>query len=51
MWGAINATSQDGYQALILAISLICVPVMLLVKPLYAINKMKKHNRHGNRAR
>ncbi len=51
MWGTTESTSQDGYQALILAIALISVPVMLLVKPLHLIKKIKKSSIYGKKAR
>lgn len=43
MWGTTELTSQDAYQALILTIAIICIPVMLLVKPYHLISKANKN--------
>lgn len=51
MWGTVTETSQDGLQKLILAVAFISIPVMLLVKPLYTINRMKKQHKKGRPAR
>lgn len=47
MWGTIESTSQDGWQALILAIAIICIPIMLLVKPYHLISKQKSSKQKG----
>lgn len=49
MWGATGNTSQDRFQLLILLVALICIPLMLLVKPLYLIGKMKRHEQLHNK--
>jgi len=43
MWGTTQSTSQDGFQAFILTIAVICIPTMLLVKPYHLIKKVKKN--------
>lgn len=43
MWGTTDATSQDSYQILILIVAIICIPVMLIVKPYHLISKAKKN--------
>lgn len=43
MWGTTDATSQDAYQILILVVSIICIPVMLMVKPYHLISKANKN--------
>lgn len=46
MWGTTEYTSQDSIQKFILVIVFICIPLMLLVKPIYEI---KKHSgNHGD---
>lgn len=42
MWGTRGSTSQDTIQLLLLVVSFICVPLMLIPKPLIEIRKMKK---------
>lgn len=37
MWGTFGNTSQDTVQVILLVIGMICVPMMLLPKPLYLI--------------
>jgi hypothetical protein len=43
MWGETGNTSQDSIQKFMLIIVFLCVPLMLLVKPIYEINQNKKH--------
>ena len=44
MWGkSPDDTSQNSIQLLILLISVICIPVMLVPKPIIEISRMKKH--------
>lgn len=45
MWGEHGNTSQDMIQFIILAVALVCVPVMLFPKPCIEINQMKKHKK------
>lgn len=42
MWGESQNTSQDGLQLIILLIAVICVPLMLLPKPIIEIRKLNK---------
>ena len=42
MWGSYGDTSQNSIQLFLLIISLICVPLMLLPKPLYEIYCSRK---------
>lgn len=42
MWGKPGETSQDMIQMIILFIALICVPLMLLPKPIIEIKENKK---------
>lgn len=37
MWGTYGDTSQDQIQLVFLLIAVICIPLMLLPKPLYEI--------------
>lgn len=49
MWGETGNTSQDSIQKIILVIVFLCVPIMLLVKPIYEIYHHKnthKHHKH-----
>lgn len=48
MWGDRGNTSQDLIQLIILGIAFICIPWMLLPKPIIEINKMKKHKFKAN---
>lgn len=43
MWGNSADTSQDRFQVMILLVAVLCIPIMLLVKPLYLIGKIKRH--------
>ena len=54
MWGTYGDTSQDQIQLILLIIAVICIPVMLLPKPLYEIycashedKNMKKKSSSG----
>lgn len=47
MWGTTDATSQDAYQILILVVAIICIPVMLMVKPYHLISKANKNKQKG----
>lgn len=51
MWGTTQKTSQDGFQVLILLIAVVCIPTMLLVKPIHMIKKMNKKHQKGRRAK
>jgi hypothetical protein len=51
MWGTTTYTSQDSIQIFILVISILCIPVMLCVKPVHQICQMKKHKNCGLKAR
>jgi len=51
MWGVTGNTSQDGLQMFILIIAVLCIPVMLLVKPWHLISKLKKQHKSGHKAR
>lgn len=42
MWGDRGNTSQDIIQKVILVIAVICIPWMLLPKPIIEIKKQKK---------
>lgn len=42
MWGLTGDTSQDNIQKFILVVALLCVPIMLLVKPIYMIKSHKQ---------
>jgi len=42
MWGPTGNTSQDFVQIVILLISFLCVPMMLLPKPIIEIKQHKK---------
>jgi hypothetical protein len=42
MWGASGGSSQDSIQVVLLLIAVLCVPVMLLPKPIIEINRLKK---------
>jgi preprotein translocase subunit YajC len=42
MWGTRGNTSQDTIQMLILLIAFLCVPIMLIPKPLLQVMKNKK---------
>ena len=44
MWGTRGRSSQDTIQLILLVISFICIPLMLIPKPLIEIRKMKKIN-------
>jgi hypothetical protein len=51
LWGTPGNTSQDEIQFIILIIAIICVPIMLLPKPLYDIYcKSKPHPSSGHSA-
>lgn len=43
MWGDDGLSSQDSFQVVILLIAVICIPIMLLPKPIIEIKRMKKH--------
>jgi hypothetical protein len=45
MWGSIGDTSQDGIQLFFFVISVLCIPLMLIPKPLYLIYCQKKQDR------
>ena len=47
MWGTTDETSQDSIQVLILLIAVLCIPIMLLVKPIYQIKKIQKQQKRG----
>lgn len=42
MWGPIGDSSQDSIQLIILIVAFLCIPTMLLPKPLIEISHMKK---------
>jgi hypothetical protein len=42
MWGDAGNSSQDSIQVVILLIAVICVPIMLLPKPIIEIRRMKR---------
>jgi hypothetical protein len=46
MWGDAGKSGQDTIQVIILLIAVICVPIMLLPKPIIEIKRM---NKHGNK--
>ena len=48
MWGEKGNTSQDSIQLIILLISVICVPLMLLPKPIIEIRKLKEKKQKKN---
>jgi hypothetical protein len=48
MWGTAANTSQDIFQVEILLVALLCIPLMLLVKPIYMICNMKRHEEKHN---
>ena len=43
MWGQRGNTSQDTIQLFILLIGFICIPLMLIPKPVIEIKKLKAH--------
>lgn len=43
MWGERGNTSQDSIQIFILLIGFICIPLMLIPKPVIEIKKLKTH--------
>ena len=47
MWGKAGDSSQDLIQIIILVIAVICIPVMLLPKPLIEISRLKKHKKEN----
>ena len=42
MWGETGNTSQDTIQMIILLVAFLCVPIMLLPKPIIEIRQQKK---------
>ena len=49
MWDPKDGISQDSIQMIIFLIAFVCVPWMLLPKPIIEIKKMNKHkNNHNN---
>ena len=48
MWGERGNTSQDSIQLFILLISVICVPLMLLPKPIIEIKKLNAKKLKNN---
>lgn len=48
MWGERGNTSQDSIQLFILLISVICVPLMLLPKPIIEIRKLNAKKQKKN---
>jgi hypothetical protein len=49
MWGDAGNSGQDTIQVIILLIAVICVPIMLLPKPIIEIKRMNrggKKNKH-----
>lgn len=48
MWGERGNTSQDSIQLFILLISVICVPLMLLPKPIIEIKKLNAKKQKKN---
>lgn len=47
MWGlSYDNTSQTLIQQVILVLALLCVPMMLIPKPIIEIQHMKKHKHH-----
>jgi hypothetical protein len=48
MWGQRGNTSQDTVQVVILLIAFICVPIMLLPKPIIEIKKLNKAKQQKN---
>jgi hypothetical protein len=48
MWGERGNTSQDSIQLFLLLISVICVPLMLLPKPIIEIKKLKAKKLKNN---
>lgn len=48
MWGSTTDTTQDQIQLFILIVAVLCIPVMLLVKPIYEIVKIRKKNKKGS---
>lgn len=49
MWGERGNTSQDSIQLFILLIGVICIPWMLIPKPVIEIRKMKEHKGSNKR--
>lgn len=48
MWGERGNSSQDTIQFMILVIAFLCIPIMLLPKPLLMISAIKKKKRNQN---
>jgi hypothetical protein len=46
MWGDAGKSSQDTIQVILLLVAVICVPLMLLPKPIIEIRKMKRAHPH-----
>lgn len=46
MWGDAGKSTQDSIQVVILLIAVICVPLMLLPKPIIEIRKMNRAHPH-----
>jgi hypothetical protein len=51
MWGTLNNTSQDNIQVFILVVTVLCIPIMLLVKPIHEIFQLKAMKSYGFKAR
>lgn len=45
MWGEYGKTSQDFIQFILLVMGVICIPLMLLPKPIIQICRAKKHHK------
>jgi hypothetical protein len=48
MWGKRGDTSQDILQLFILLIAFLCVPIMLLPKPIIEIKKINLKKKYKN---
>jgi V-type H+-transporting ATPase subunit a len=46
MWGDAGRSSQDSIQVVLLLIAVLCVPIMLLPKPIIEIKRMKRNKPH-----
>lgn len=43
MWGKVGNTSQDQIQFILLVLAVICIPLMLIPKPLILICRNRRH--------
>lgn len=47
MWGTFGSTNQDLIQLVLLVLGVICIPLMLLPKPIIQIREHNKHKKES----